>query len=85
MNALETGDVGREIRAYTRQCASWLWPRPVAKATMHTCVCANHGTRNEEGERLLEMVQGLDLLVVHTGLKKSKHHLITYSGLVKAK
>ena len=41
-----------------------------------------YGIRNTEGERLLEMAEGLDLFVANTGFQKKTQHLVTYkSGL----
>jgi len=37
-----------------------------------------YGNRNEEGIRLLEMAQGLDLVIANTCFKKRDEHLITY-------
>ena len=39
-----------------------------------------YGARNEEGERMLEMLEGLDLFAANTGFQKRKHHLITYKS-----
>jgi len=39
-----------------------------------------HGVRNEEGERLLESCESLDLVVTNTFFTKSEGHLITYKS-----
>ena len=38
------------------------------------------GIRNNEGERLLEMAEGLDLFVANTNFQKKESHLITYKS-----
>ena len=38
------------------------------------------GSRNEEGNRLLEIVQGLDLAIMNTHFKKPEEHKITYQS-----
>jgi len=39
-----------------------------------------YGTRNEEGERMLEMVESLELFFVNTGFQKREEHLVTYKS-----
>ena len=38
------------------------------------------GVRNNEGERLLELAEGLDLFVANTGFQKKVQHLVTYKS-----
>ena len=38
------------------------------------------GVRNSEGERLLEMAEGLDLFIANTNFQKKVQHLITYKS-----
>ena len=38
----------------------------------------NVGERNEEGERIVDMVVSLDLSICNTFFKKRDYHLITY-------
>ena len=39
-----------------------------------------YAVRNEEGERMLEMLEGLDLFAANTEFQKRKHHLTTYKS-----
>src|SRR6218665_4199954 len=50
----------------------------VYKCICHKCRGHGYGMRNEEGERFLEMAQGLDLTIMNTYFKKPEEQKITY-------